>query len=100
MGKDLKHFHAGLASESIEPQIEALGRYLKAENILTAQIFGEIGGYGDLDERGKIYPDWNSLRVGESGSYKQDGLSFMPPFKTVSRPASRDRGLAPYLSYT
>ena len=80
VGTDLKHFHAGLASESVEPQIEALGRYLKAENILTAQIFGEIGWFGDPDERGKIDLDWNSLHRGRSGSYKQDGFEFYAPF--------------------
>ena len=80
VGKDLKHFHAGLASDSLEPRIDALGRYLKAENILTAQIFVIIGGFGDPDERGKIYPDWNSLPDGKSGSYKQDGFEFYAAF--------------------
>ena len=33
----VKYFHAGLASESVEPQIEALGRYLQAR-LATVQL--------------------------------------------------------------
>lgn len=53
----LNYFYAGLADESHEPQFKALGRYLKEQKIMTVRIFKEIGGLGDLNKDGMIYPE-------------------------------------------
>lgn len=75
-GKQDRYFYAGLANQSLEPQIEALGKYLKGQKILTGRIFRGIGGLEDPDEYWVIYPEWNSLWYGESRSYQRNGFEF------------------------
>lgn len=72
-GKQDRYFYAGLANESLEPQIEALGKYLKGQKILTGRIFRGIGGLEDPDD---YDPEWNSLWYGESRSYQRNGFEF------------------------
>lgn len=70
------YFYAGLADESHEPQIKALGKYLKEQKILTIRIFKGIGGLGDPDKDGIIYQEWELLENRKSVSYQQNGFEF------------------------